>query len=80
MKVIVVEETGFGGSNIEVYKYSKKKYIQMVEADFEEGNIENEGEVEEWIEDSKHNKGVPYNVSVIKRDYGVHYNICELKD
>lgn len=80
MKVVVREIIGFGGSNISVYKYSKKKYIQMVEKDLNEGDTENEDNVEEWIEESKHDKGIPCDISVIKRDFGIHYNVCEVKE
>lgn len=82
MKVIVVSVVGFGGSYTHAYKYSKQKYIKMVEDEFafckEEKGVENEYDVKEWIEESKDNKGQPGEVSIITPDYGYHYTVCEV--
>lgn len=78
MKVIVVSEVGFGGSITRVYRYSKKKYIELVESELEY-DVENEDAVEEWLEDAKENKGQPYDISVITSDYGCHFTVCEVQ-
>lgn len=82
MKVVVREVTGWGGSDITVYKYSKKEYIKAVKDEYEWAKKNNclidGGEVEELLYDVE-NGGEPYDVSIINTDEGIHYNICEVK-
>lgn len=78
MKVIVVEQTGFGGGHASVYRYTEETYIQMVKDEIkwarENDRIDNEDVVEEWLEDEE-----PRDISIIESDYGVHFSVCKVE-
>lgn len=85
MKVIVVSEVGFGEDRTNVYAYNKENYIKMVESQLRWGKkagvIENESEVEEWIEDMKCYKGDGKldDVTVVMSSYELCYSVCEVQ-
>lgn len=83
MKVIVLEQSGFGGGTTSVYKYTKETYIQMVKNEIkwakENDRIDNEDEVEEWLEDSEDDYLEPRDISIIESDYGIHFTVCEVE-
>ena len=78
MKVIVVEQTGFGSGLSRVYRYTKETYIRMVKDEIkwakENDRIDNEDDIEEWLEDEE-----PRDISIIESDYGIHFTVCKVE-
>lgn len=77
-KVIVVEQIGVGGVLTHVYKYSKEKMRELVEAELEwaieTGVIENEDEVMDTLEEDE-----IMEAHIYEKEYGIYYMVYEIE-